>query len=132
MEQEILTCLKIISMIREGQKVSVRDGVLKLEYSSNGLWSAVKRWMFSDSRQVTMTYIQNIILNALDRKIQSRYLTEAMQGLNSLKVTYSKDVTVVARLTVLEEKIQEYLKDGEPSENIRRSSNSRQCNTDHK
>ena len=132
MEQEILTCLKIISMIREGQKVSVRDGVLKLEYSSNGLWSAVKRWMFSDSRQVTMTYIQNIILNALDRKIQSRYLTEAMQGLNSLKVTYSKDVTVVARLTVLEEKVQEYLSNGENPEELRRQSNRGKCTSDSK
>ena len=132
MEQEILTCLKIISMIREGQKVSVRDGVLRLEYSSSGLWSAVKRWVFSDSRHVTMTYIQNIILNALDRKIQPRYLSEAMHGLNSLKVTYSKDVSVVARLTVLEEKVEEYLKNGEYTENLRRPSNSREHNTDTK
>lgn len=116
MDQEILTCLKIVSMIREGQKVSVRDGVLRIEYSSNGVWSAIKRWVFNDSRHVTMTYIQNIILNALDKKVANRHLDAALHGMNALKVTYSGDVTVVARLIVLEEKIQDYLKlNGKPT-----------------
>ena len=119
-------------MIREGQKVSVRDGVLRLEYSSSGVWSAVKRWIFNDSRQVTMTYIQNIVLNALDRKVPTKYLEEALQGLNALKVTYSKDVTVVARLKVLEENIQDYLKpDGKSVEDIRRQADGRKRNTEH-
>jgi hypothetical protein len=108
MEAEILTCLKIISMIREGQKVSVRDGVLRLETYS-GLWSSLKRWLTNDSRHVTLTYIQNIILNAIDRKVQAKALYEALSGMNALKVTYATDVAVVARLTVLEEKIEDYL-----------------------
>lgn len=126
MESEILTCLKIISMIREGQKLSVRNGVLHLEMYSSGLWSALKRRFFNDSRHITMTYVQNIILNALDKEVRVKYLNESLNGLNALKVTYSDDVTVVARLTVLEEKIQEYIihKDGSASSKIQRSDNS--------
>lgn len=120
-------------MIREGQKLSVRNGVLHLEYSSSGIMSAIKRWLYSDSRHVTMTYVQNIILNALDRGVQSKYLREALQGLNALKVTYSEDVTVVARLTVLEEKIQEYItRDGETPEELRRPSHSGKRGPDSK
>lgn len=131
MDQEILTCLKIVSMIREGQKLSVRNGVLQLEYSSSGLVSAIKRWLYSDSRHVTMTYVQNILLNALDRRVQPRYLREALQGLNSLKVTYADDVTVVARLTVLEEKIEDYV-NGETPEELRRQADSRKRGPDNK
>lgn len=132
MDQEILTCLKIVSMIREGQKVSVRDGVLRLEYSSSGIWSAVKRWLFNDSRHVTLTYIQNIILNAMDKRVHERYIEESLQGLNALKVTYSNDVTVVARLTVLEEKIQEYLKShGKFAEDVRGPLDSRKRNPEN-
>lgn len=131
MEQEILTCLKIISMIREGQKLSVRNGVLRLEYSSSGMYSAVKRWLYNDSRHVTMTYVQNILLNALDKKVQSRYMREALQGLNALKVTYADDVTVVARLTVLEEKIEDYI-NGETPEELRRQTNSGKRSTESK
>jgi len=120
MEQEILTCLKIISMIREGQKVSVYNGVLKLEQSPRGIMAAIRRWLNSDSRHVTLTYVQNIILNGLDKKAPRKYMEESLQGLNALKVTYSEDVTVVARLTVLEEKIQEYLLDGENHKELRR------------
>lgn len=128
MEPEILTCLKIISMIREGQKVYVRDGVLRLERHSSGLLSAFKRWLSGDSRYITMTYIQNVILNALDRSTDVKYLEEALSGLNALKVTYSDDVTVVARLTVLEEKIQLYIKrNGKNPEGVRGPSDSRKC-----
>lgn len=107
-------------MIREGQKVSVYNGVLKLEQSPRGIMAAIRRWLNSDSRHVTLTYVQNIILNGLDKKAPRKYMEESLQGLNALKVTYSEDVTVVARLTVLEEKIQEYLLDGENHKELRR------------
>lgn len=110
MDSELLTCLKIISMIREGQKISVRDGILHLDISPPGVWTSIRRWLFSDSRHVTMIYVQNIILNALDRRVHPRHLEETLHGLNALKVTYTEDVSVVAKLTVLEEKVMEYLK----------------------
>jgi hypothetical protein len=119
MDQEILTCLKIISMIREGQKLSVYNGVLRLEQSPKGVVAAIRRWLNSDSRHVTLTYIQNILLNGLVKKVPRKYMEESLQGLNALKVTYSEDVTVVARLTVLEEKVQEYIINGENSKELR-------------
>ncbi len=118
-------------MIREGQKLSVRDGVLRLEHSSTGIVAAMKRWLYNDSRHVTLTYVQNIILNGLDKRAPVKYLKEALEGLNSLKVTYSEDVTIVARLTVLEEKIQDYL-DGETPEELRRQTDSRKRGSDPK
>ena len=55
---------------------------------------------------------------------------EALQGLNALKVTYAEDVTIVARLTVLEEKIQDYL-DGETPEELRRQAHSGKCSSNN-
>ena len=97
-------------MIREGQKISVRDGILHLEMSPPGMWTSVRRWLFSDSRHVTMIYIQNIILNALDRRVHHKHLEETLHGLNALKVTYTEDVAIVAKLTVLEEKVMDHIK----------------------
>jgi hypothetical protein len=110
MDSELLTCLKIISMIREGQKISVRDGVLQLDMSPPGVWTSIRRWLFNDSRHVTMIYIQNIILNALDRRVHPKHLEETLHGLNALKVTYTEDVAIVAKLTVLEEKVMDHIK----------------------
>ena len=97
-------------MIREGQKISVRDGVLQLDMSPPGVWTSIRRWLFNDSRHVTMIYVQNIILNALDRRVQPKHLEETLHGLNALKVTYTEDVAIVAKLTVLEEKVMDHIK----------------------
>lgn len=112
---QILTSLKIISMIKEGQKVRVRNGLLSLEPTSTGVQVAVRRWINNDSRQSTLAYIKNVINNALDvcniltdhdaidKVIKS--LNESSLGLGSLVVTYETDVPIVATIQVMQERI---------------------------
>ena len=42
---QILTSLRVIGMIKEGQKVKVRNGLLDLEPNSSGMRVAISRWI---------------------------------------------------------------------------------------
>jgi len=112
---QILTSLKIISMIKEGQKVCVRNGLLSLEPTSTGIPVAIRRWINNDSRQSTLAYIKNVVNNALDvcniltdhetiEKL-SKSLNDSSTGLGSLAVTYEKDVPIVATIQVMQDRI---------------------------
>jgi hypothetical protein len=112
---QILTSLKIISMIKEGQKVCVRNGLLSLETKSSGIKVALIRWINNDNRNTTLSYIKNVINNALDiikihndentkNKIKVS-LTECITGLSSLGVTYSNDAGISATIVVMQDRI---------------------------
>ena len=78
---QILTSLKVISMIKEGQKVKVRDGLLSLEVQSTGVLTGIRRWINKDNRLTTLRYIRNTVIQAMtltdDRVNQA--LKEAIQ-----------------------------------------------------
>lgn len=112
---QILTSLKIISMIKEGQKVCVRNGLLSLETKSSGIKVAFRRWMNNDNRNTTLSYIKNIINNSLDiikihtdentkNKIKTA-LADCITGLSSLAVTYSNDAGISATIVVMQDRI---------------------------
>jgi hypothetical protein len=112
---QVLTSLKVISMIKEGQKVCVRNGLLDLEPKSTGLYVALKRWLNSDNRHTTIMYIKNVVNNALeisklytDEKI-SEALVECLTGLSSLLVTYGTDASVTATIQVIQNRIKKEL-----------------------
>ncbi len=115
---QILTSLKVISMIKEGQKVKVRNGLLDLEPISSGFRVAVKRWMYNDNRHTTILYIKNVIANAMEiiliKHDQSdkleRALIDCITGLGALAVTYGEDASVTATLHVLQERIKSKIK----------------------
>lgn len=110
---QILTSLKVISMIKEGQKVKVRNGLLDLEPTSSGVRAGVRRWVNNDNRHTTLLYIKNIISNAMDiisiKHDQSDKLEKALldciTGLGALAVTYGEDASVTATLHVLQERV---------------------------
>jgi hypothetical protein len=112
---QILTSLKIISMIKEGQKVCVRNGLLSLEAKSSGLRVAFRRWVNNDNRSTTISYVKNVINNALDIvKIHSdqrtickikKSLSDCITGLSSLAVTYDTDASVTATIAVMQDRI---------------------------
>ena len=113
---QLLTSLKIIAMIKEGQKVCVRNGLLTLEPNSTGVVVAIKRWIHNDNRQVTIHYVKNIIITGLDvirihsdtvilDKLKAS-LWSAAAGLKCLGVTYSDDAFVTATVEVLTERIE--------------------------
>jgi hypothetical protein len=114
---EILTSLKIIGSIKEGQKVCVRNGLLTLEIRSTGVLAAIKRAIYGDNRELTIRYTRNVVHNALsivrcvknsDEIIKS--LREAITGLRRLEVTYSADIATVSTIQVLVDRIELELK----------------------
>jgi len=109
MDDHILTSLKVISMIKEGQKVCIRNGVLTLETHSSGIWTSIKRWIHRDSRVATVCYMRNIIHSAialLHTKPEIRKgLQASLAGMNSLIVTYNEDATISAMLQILRDRV---------------------------
>jgi hypothetical protein len=117
---QVLTSLKVISMIKEGQKVCVRNGHLALEVQSTGLVTSFRRWINKDNRQTTLCYVKSVIQNAISiiknhkNEVSVEKVTlglkDSISGINSLSVTYSEDATVCASLQVLRDRIQTELK----------------------
>jgi len=109
---EVLTSLKIIGSIKEGQKVCVRNGLLTLEQRSNGFLPALKRFIYGDNREITLRYIKNVVHNALSILNASKndevlkHLNEAVVGLQRLEVTYVADVATVSAIQVLVTRVQ--------------------------
>jgi hypothetical protein len=112
----LLTSLKVISMIKEGQKVCVRNGHLSLEVQSTVVLTSLRRWIHKDNRQTTVSYIKSVVQNAIsitkshndETSVQKilKGLEESITGINSLTVTYADDATVAATLQVLRDRIQ--------------------------
>ena len=110
---DILTSLKIIASIKEGQKVCVRNGLLVLEINSTGVIPAVKRFIFGDNRELTVRYVKNVVHNAVSviKHVKNpeeviSALAEAILGLKRLEVTYSTDIATVSTIQVLIERIE--------------------------
>jgi hypothetical protein len=112
---QLLTSLKVISMIKEGQKVCVRNGHLSLETQSTGVLTSIRRWINKDNRKTTIYYIKSVVQNSISiSKIHKNSLSiskilagleESLTGINSLIVTYVDDATVAATLQVLHRRI---------------------------
>lgn len=115
---EILTSLKIIGSIKEGQKVCVRNGLLTLEQVSTGFQASLKRWIFGDNRTTTLHYIRNVVHNALCvAKMSDENAIEIINsmenviiGLGRLEVTYTSDVAMCSAIQVLSNRIMSEIK----------------------
>lgn len=111
----IITNLKILSMININDKLNVRNGHLQIEKDS--ILQFFKRWINKDSREITIIFIKvliknlNILVSSLINKnkfskedslfILTRILNETdnvEKGLKNLKVTYSDDPVIVVTL----------------------------------
>ena len=108
----IITQLKVLSKVKEGQKVSVRNGCLQLDKISDGFWAGAKRWYYNDSRMKTYNYVRNLMFNAImavDDEAVVEAVQKSMTGINSLKVTYSDDEAIVASYEVLVERMEKII-----------------------
>lgn len=115
---QVLTGLRVIGMIKEGQKVSVRDGLLNIDMKKRGVFHGLFRWINNDNRQSTLTYIRNVVSNAMviaDKMPEHLTaiddgLDKTLTGLSALAVTYNDDAAVTASITVLKDRIVSYRK----------------------
>lgn len=117
-----LTTLKVIGMVPKNGRLCVRRGQLTLETDDHlQRW---KRWIYRDSREVTLMHIKNtinnstkiikdIMSNQINIELKSwtvqRFLSEmanCQSGLLNLKTTYVRDTAVVATLDVICERLQ--------------------------
>lgn len=108
---DTIISLKIVGMIKEGQKVSISNGYLKIESCSHGLYISIKRWINNDNRHNTLGYIKNLINIAISSndELLKEPLRDCLSGLNALSVTYSNDTMVTATIKFLEDKIRTYI-----------------------
>ena len=115
MNDDTIVALRVIGMIREGQKVSVHDGVLIIEQGqTRTIVSSIMRWINGDNRNKTINYIKKIVNNGLllvneEPRVVAAF-QESIAGINALKVTYAEDAVIVANLNVLEDKIKSSIK----------------------
>ena len=117
-----LTTLKVIGMLPKNGRLCIRRGQLTLE--NDDPIQRIKRWIYRDSREVTLMHIKNTINNStkIIKGIMSgqieiemkewtlqRFLSEmtsCQSGLVNLKTTYIGDTAVVATLDVICERLQ--------------------------
>jgi hypothetical protein len=103
--EHVLVSLNVIGALREGQKLSSRNGVLTIDKSP----SPIYRWFSGDNRKTTLIYVTNIIQEANKMGFRKEVLL-ASPGIEALKVTYAADAMIVARLDFILTEIEQYEK----------------------
>lgn len=120
----IITNLKIISLVKVDEKLSIRKGHLQIDNSSN--LQFLKRWFYRDSRDIILLFVKDLIRNIsmLFEKLECYYdklwilkriLTEmenAKSGLINLKITYLTDAVMVVKFENLSVKFCELINKG--------------------
>tara|TARA_B110000977_G_scaffold201646_1_gene297459 strand:- start:5154 stop:5549 length:396 start_codon:yes stop_codon:yes gene_type:complete len=118
--EDLITDLKVISMLKNNGRLCMRNGQLSIEPSIESkqniliTWGAytslaLRRWWNQDNRQNALLKLQSVILKchetnekiATDKREEFVQLCgEAANGLLFLKHTYMYDAAVSARLSV--------------------------------
>lgn len=125
--EELLSNLKVVSMIPENGKLCIRNGHLSIEKGSPHLVSwfqtTLKRWWYQDSRHSILVLLSGVVHRSdgfcrslMDSKndhnvwILSQFAKEykgALGGIRFLIKTYEDDASTQAKLSVLAEQLEE-------------------------
>ena len=122
--------LKILSKIKEHDKLCTNDTIIKID--SHSIFQGMTRWINSEGRGVTLERLKEIIDNTLDiteklldsEKIKKDYnskdleennsqifqkfiieMTNSLLGLENLKKTYGEDILIASQIDILLKKI---------------------------
>jgi len=103
---DIILNLKLISKIKQNEKMSVVDKVLKVD---TRFIQPIFRWYTSDNRTDTITFIERVINTALiaadeEDAIQKDF-PSVLHGLDNLSATYKLDNLIVSKIDILKDKI---------------------------
>ena len=117
----IITSLKVLSLVQKNGRLCIRKGSLTIEPDDH--LQRVRRWVYNDSRELTLMHIRNTILNAtkitkgiinkqIDIELKNWTLqclftemTNCQAGLINLKTTYNHDAIMVSSIDVLLERL---------------------------
>lgn len=114
--KDIILNLKLISKIKQNEKMSVVDKVLKVD---TRFLQPIFRWYTSDNRTDTIAFIERVVNSALHHSIDEnrssahsyeedaiqKELTTALHGLDHLSATYKLDNLIVSKIDILKDKI---------------------------
>ena len=116
---DLFTDLEVLSMVKENDKLCIRDGHITIEYNSHPYKIAVRRWYNNDNRRHMIMEINKIITTSIhecnecckniDCKNKwtieqfSKHFKNIIHGLDHLKKTYFNDSSIIARLNVLKD-----------------------------
>lgn len=118
----IISNLKVISMVQKNGRLCVRKGSLTIEPDDN--IQKFRRWFFKDGREITMMHVKNTVYNAIklakgiitgQLEVDMREwalqrickeMTNCQSGIINLKTTYNDDSIMIANLDVLLERLQ--------------------------
>ena len=128
--EDNLLNLKIISKIKENDKLSSQEKIIKIDPPS--ILQGVYRWMNSEGRSITLDKLTEIVNNSMDITEgllkrekdlkENEYLdlqennsqifqtfiielTNSLLGLENLKKTYCNDINIMSQLDILLKKI---------------------------
>jgi hypothetical protein len=110
--EEIVVNLKILEKIEKYQKLNTQDKFLNIETKSI-VPEAIRRWRRGDDRNNAILQIQASVTNGVDLMTQhpalKKYLSNSVQGIENLKITYSGCSQTCARLDTIIDKIREVI-----------------------
>jgi Flp pilus assembly CpaF family ATPase len=104
----IITNLKILSLVNKDDKLCIRKGHLQIDKTS--YFRFIKRYYYSDSRYSTIEFLKKIVNNMkgikeLKQIISEDSLHKIEIGINNLQVSYSNDPVMIATLDNLLNKL---------------------------
>ena len=121
---DIITNLKIIGLIEPNNKLSIKNGHLKLDKLDN--LQFIRRWLNRDSREHTIIFLKNIIKNVSELTHRLDNFTENDKnwvlkrivselegveiGIKNLKTTYIDDSFIIVNLDNILCKLKEIVK----------------------
>ena len=132
---DLFTELQILCMLKENQKLCIRNGKLAIERESTGSgilgvfsWagSRINRWKNGDSRNTTLSHVSDVINRSFNMCNQLKSKEQGTQwclkefaelfktscvGLTNFASTYADDASIRARTTVLIKRITETAND---------------------
>lgn len=104
----IITNLKILSLVNKDDKLCIRKGHLQIDKVS--YFRFIKRYYNNDSRYSTIDFLKNIIksmkgIKEMKELIPEDFLNKIEFGINNLQVSYSSDPVMIAILDNLLNKL---------------------------
>jgi len=103
----ILTNLKIISLVKINEKVTIYKGYLQIDYTP---LQFIKRWFNKDSRESLLIFLDDLvkrISNNFKENNQQQIcailneIDKIQNGINNLKITYTNDVLTIVKLDTI-------------------------------
>jgi len=107
--QTVLINLKVLECLKSHVRLDTTGILFRIHTAAAWVPAWAKRWWSVQSRVTDISRIQNLYTKAIqgvadghhDSERLKMYLTNSIQGLKNLKITYANDVTTSALLEVI-------------------------------